>query len=163
MKRKNPFVTFVTLTAFCLTSVLPLAAYAKCGEPGQPACDTATVDQKIDVIVQPAPVTVVTPKKVNVTGTVTVDGTVRTEVVALPPVTVKGDPKAPLPVIVQTEKPLPMTIVTPVEIKPAPRYEFERTWWFWTAVGLVVGGAVVGGVCGGGYCGGTHRNTVTFQ
>jgi len=153
MKRKNPFVTFVTLTAFCLTSVLPLAAYAKCGEPGQPACDTATVDQKIDVIVQPAPVTVVTPKKVTVTGTVGIDGTVQTETTVTGTVAIDG------PVVLDTYRPIPFKPVAPIEVR-VPLY---KEWWFWTAVGIVTTGIVVGGVCGGGYCGGTHRNTVTFQ
>lgn len=48
--------------------------------------------------------------------------------------------------------------VAPVETGPVREREiserpFYKTWWFWTAVGVVVvGGVVTAGVCGAGYC-----------
>jgi len=155
----------VLLSLFVTTAAFAQAQPAKCGGQGQPA--EATVTQDIDVIVQPAPVKVVTPKKVTVTGTVGIDGTVQTETTVTGTVGIRADKPIPVtgkvaidgPVVLDTSRPIPFKPVEPIEVK----WELHKQWWFWTAVGVVVTGAVVGGVCGGGYCGGTHHNTVSYQ
>lgn len=141
--KNRSLTTLVTLFTFCL-SMIPLTAFAE--EP--PAKPTVQVDAPVtvDVEVKP-PRVVVKPTSVVVKPT---------------PVTVRPNIHvAPTPVEFNPEF-RPTVLPAPVVIQPAPRFEIEKQWWFWTAVVVVVGGVTVAGVCGGGYCGG-GSTSVSFH